>query len=277
MKTSPSKVVQAALKNKMNRKFIVRNLIKKYESSLLFAEIRLLLKNHQIRQLRRTQYKDRVKTIEKQGKMKKIITKLPNQIIQRLTRYKLKKFLLLRSKVVPERVYSGIFEKTKKKTTKKTPKHPVIKVEPARPTRQCSLVADPHAQALDGSRFDAQTVGDWVLYQGTHLRVSYSGKSMGKWVGAVKWVTKIDENVIRSVGFNKVLVNGKLISIVKGGKITFKEGSWIKMSGNKVTIGTVGEEVDFYAYGYFFNQYIRSNVDSKKNFRYLCSSIRFFK
>jgi len=71
MKTSPSKVVQAALKNKMNRKFIVRNLIKKYESSLLFAEIRLLLKNHQIRQLRRTQYKDRVKTIEKQGKMKK--------------------------------------------------------------------------------------------------------------------------------------------------------------------------------------------------------------
>jgi len=36
------------------------------------------------------------------------------------------------------------------------------------------------------------------------------------------------------------------------------------MSGNKVTVGTAGQEVDFYAYGYFFNLYARSNADPKR-------------
>jgi len=87
---------------------------------------------------------------------------------------------------------------------------------------------------------------------------------MGRWVGAVQWIAHVNHHIIRSVGFNQIKYKGELISIAKGYKIKLSGGGWVQMKGNKVTVGIRGEEVDFVAYGYFFNLYARSNVAPRK-------------
>jgi len=130
---------------------------------------------------------------------------------------------------------------------------------PPRRTRTCYLVADPHASSFDGARFDAQTVGDWVFYKGPHLEASYRGKSMGRWVGAVQWVVRVHHNLIKSIGFNQVSINGHVHNIAKAGTKNLNAGTQVVMTGNRVTISSKGEAVDFYAYGYYFNLYARSD------------------
>jgi len=87
---------------------------------------------------------------------------------------------------------------------------------------------------------------------------------MGTWVGAIQWIADVNHIRVRSIGFNKVKVNGEVITIANGGKKMLEGGAWVQMSGNKVTIGVRGEEVDLVAYGYFFNLYARSNVSLRK-------------
>jgi len=126
----------------------------------------------------------------------------------------------------------------------------------------CELYADPHVKGFNKKYFNAQTVGDWILYKGKNLSAHYRGKSFGSWVGAVKFGVRLYKYKIYSTGFNfeTVKVNGRLKKLLNGVN-KLKHGGFIKKEGNKITFSTNdGEEVDFISYGSFFNAYVRSNI-----------------
>jgi len=87
---------------------------------------------------------------------------------------------------------------------------------------------------------------------------------MGSWVGAIAWIANVGEDVVKSIGFNQVSINGQVVNIANGGKrVLSTHGASVIMNGNKVTIAAPGESVDFISYGYFFNQFVTSRVLSK--------------
>jgi hypothetical protein len=126
----------------------------------------------------------------------------------------------------------------------------------------CELYADPHVHGFNKKYFNAQTVGDWVLYKGKHLSAHYRGKSFGVWVGPIKFGVKLFNYKIYSIGFNfdTIKVNGRVKKLLNGVNI-LKHGGLITKNGNKITFSTNdGEEVDWVSYGSFFNAYVRSNI-----------------
>jgi len=68
--------------------------------------------------------------------------------------------------------------------------------------------------------FNAQVVGDWVLYKGKNLSAHYRGKSFGVWVGPIKFGVRLFKYKIYSVGFkfDKLEINGKIHRIMNGVK-----------------------------------------------------------
>jgi len=127
----------------------------------------------------------------------------------------------------------------------------------------CQLVADPHVQGFNTHWFEAQTAGDWVLYRGSNLSVHYRGKSMGRWVGLIKFGVRLFHHRVFSVGFSlsKLIIDGEQKDIPNG-KTQIGHRAVVIRNGNKVTFSTGdGEEVDFLSYGYFFNAYTRSSAE----------------
>jgi len=125
----------------------------------------------------------------------------------------------------------------------------------------CALYADPHVHGFNNKYFEAQTVGDWLLYRGTDLSAHYRGKSFGSWVGPIKFGVRLFHNRIFSIGFtfDKLLINGRVRNI-SNGKTKLGHGE-IRRNGNTITFSNKnGEEVDFVTFGSFFNAYVRSNV-----------------
>jgi len=126
----------------------------------------------------------------------------------------------------------------------------------------CTLYADPHVQGFNRKTYDAQKVGDWVLYRGENLAAHYRGKSMGVWVGSIKFGIRLFHHRIYTTGFNfnTLKIDGKVRNIKEGKNKVGKRGTITKV-GTKVTFSTnIGEEVDLIAYGYFFNAYVRSRA-----------------
>jgi len=163
-------------------------------------------------------------------------------------------------------VYQKILKKKIIKINKKE-KRIVIKTDKRKKSWRkvhritCSLYADPHVHGFNKKYFEAQTVGDWILYKGRRLSVHYRGKSFGSWVGPIKFGVKIFKHKIYSVGFtfDKLRIDGRIRN-VPNGVLKLKRGL-IRRAGNKITFSTNnGEEVDFITYGSFFNAYVRSNT-----------------
>jgi len=128
----------------------------------------------------------------------------------------------------------------------------------------CSLYADPHVHGFNNRYYNAQTVGDWVLYRGVHLSAHYRGVKMGSWVGAVKFGVRLygDRITSNDLTFNSIRINGEVQTLTNGVRKISRKGSVIK-AGNKLTFSTNdGEEVDFITFGSFMNVYVRSNVDT---------------
>jgi len=126
----------------------------------------------------------------------------------------------------------------------------------------CELYADPHVHGFNKQRFEAQTRGDWVLYRGKHLSAHYRGKSMGSWVGPIKFGVKLFNHKIYTHGFDlgTLKIDGEKVSIPAGVTPVGKRGQITRVN-NRITISTQnGEEIDIVSYGWFFNAYVRSNV-----------------
>jgi len=126
----------------------------------------------------------------------------------------------------------------------------------------CELYADPHVHGFNKKDFNAQTLGDWVLYRGKHLSAHYRGKSFGSWVGPVKYGVRLYDHKIYSVGFDlsKLRINGKIRTILEGELKLNGKGGIIRKNKNTITFSTNhGEEVDFISFGWFYNSYVRSN------------------
>jgi len=160
-----------------------------------------------------------------------------------------------------ERIIARNHHEQKKKTI-----HVVQKVNRI----TCQLYADPHVQGFNTKHFEAQTVGDWVLYRGENLSAHYRGKSMGAWVGPIKFGVKLFHHRIYSLGFSQstLLIDGKQVTISEG-KTEIGHRGFVFKNGSKFTFSTGdGEEVDFVSYGYFFNGFVRS---SAKRVTGLCS------
>jgi len=129
---------------------------------------------------------------------------------------------------------------------------------------QCSLFADPHVTGFNSRSYNAQTVGDWVLYRGENLSAHYRGISMGSWVGAVKFGVRLygDRITSHDLSFNSIIINGQLQNLGNG-KTKISERGSVTKAGNKLTFSTNdGEEVDFLTFGTFMNVYVRSNVET---------------
>jgi len=102
--------------------------------------------------------------------------------------------------------------KMNKKEDKKIIIKKIHKVKNTKGTQvTCSLYADPHVKGTNNKYFDAQTVGDWVLYKGDELSASYRGVQNGRWVAAVKFSVRLFSDKIYSNGFdlNTLIINGK--------------------------------------------------------------------
>jgi len=133
----------------------------------------------------------------------------------------------------------------------------------------CDLFADPHARSFNGVGFEAQTEGDWLLHEGPTLRAHYRGKRFGSWVGVTDWIVQTRGVSIRNKGFTGVTVDGKDVALAAGKPLKLEGGAIITQTGNKFNINSGnGEDVDFVAFGYFFNAYVRS---SRRKVRGLCS------
>jgi len=144
-----------------------------------------------------------------------------------------------------------------KKEYKKATKKRVTRI-------QCSMFADPHVHGFNNRNYDAQTVGDWVLYKGDNLSAHYRGKRMSRvWVGAVKFGVRIYNDRIYSndLQFKTLIINGHVKQLNAGVTNLSGRGTVIK-AGNKLTFNTNdGEAVDFISFGTFMNVYVRSNVE----------------
>jgi hypothetical protein len=151
-----------------------------------------------------------------------------------------------------------------KKHRKDRKKHRKDRKKHKKSTITCSLFADPHVVGSNKRHFEAQTVGDWELYNGENLSVHYRGIQMRGWVASVKFGVRLFNDKIYStdLGFNSLKINGQVRPIQNGRTQISNEGVVIK-NGNKLTFSTnQGEEVDFISFGSFFNAYIRTNVKS---------------
>jgi len=110
----------------------------------------------------------------------------------------------------------------------------------------CLLYADPHVRSLKGAYFNAQTVGDWLLYKGDNLEVHYRGKSRGSWVAMVKVGIIVDGKRLttRDFSFNLWNFNGENVNIKSNidlGRATIKK-KWkyschINKQRRRITIG----------------------------------------
>jgi len=69
------------------------------------------------------------------------------------------------------------------------------------PTRNCQMFADPHVVGFAGLGFNAQTPGDWTLYKGKDLEISYRAVSHGSWAGISQFGIIIFGQKITSIGF----------------------------------------------------------------------------
>jgi len=128
---------------------------------------------------------------------------------------------------------------------------------------QCSMFADPHVHGFNNRNYEAQTVGDWILYRGDNLSAHYRGKRMSRvWVGAVKFGVRLYNDRIYSndLQFKTLIINGHVKHLNAGVTNLSGKGTVIK-AGNKLTFNTNdGEAVDFISFGTFMNVYVRSNV-----------------
>jgi len=144
----------------------------------------------------------------------------------------------------------------------KKPKTPVKKVKPLKRVA-CDLYADPHAKSFDGKLFEAQTVGDWVLYSGPKLKVSYRGKSFGRWVGVIGWIVDVSGDIVKGSlagGVVVITVNGEAVKLAPGTPLKLGNGGSLTQLGSKFNINSNdGEDCDFISYGTFFNAYVRSD------------------
>jgi len=162
-----------------------------------------------------------------------------------------------------ERIVKKILRHTKRiKKTKVHIKKSLIK--DMRVNRQtCQLYADPHVHGFSGKNYNAQTVGDWVLYKGKNLSAHYRGKSMGVWVGAIKFGIHLFHHYkIYTIGFkfDKLLINDKVKKIIEG-TTNLKHGGAIIKKNNIVYFSTDdGEEVELVSFGSYFNAYVKSNT-----------------
>jgi len=123
----------------------------------------------------------------------------------------------------------------------------------------CDLYADPHARSFSGVPFEAQTEGDWLLYQGENMEAHYRGKRFKNWIGIVQFGVKIGTDIIKSSGFLRTTINGENVDLNDGKEHKIKHGFVVK-KGRTTTISTGdGEEIDFISHGWFFNVFVRSN------------------
>jgi len=124
------------------------------------------------------------------------------------------------------------------------------------------LINDPHVLTFTGKYFDAQWDGEFVLYKGKHLEISYRTKRFGSFTSNIKFKVHLYGQVIDSVAFDihNLLIDGRSHTL-KDGKKELSLGGSITCAGTKVTFSTNdGEEVDFISGGWYFNSYVRSDV-----------------
>jgi hypothetical protein len=100
LQRSKSKIVKAGLRNKRNRKHIVRMIIKRFQKKKLIAAIRDLLKQPAVRQLRKAQYKDSVKQIVRQGQLRKEIMSFTPDVLKKTNKKDLKRLLEARLRMM---------------------------------------------------------------------------------------------------------------------------------------------------------------------------------
>jgi len=148
------------------------------------------------------------------------------------------------------------------KQMRKTP----IKTAPAPRQRvkrtECHLINDPHVLTFTGKHFDAKWDGEFVLYKGKHLEISYRTKRFGSYTSNIKFKVNLYGQIIDSVAFDihNLLIDGRSHTL-RDGKKELSLGGSITCAGSKVTISTNdGEEVDFISGGSYFNSYVRSDV-----------------
>jgi len=153
--------------------------------------------------------------------------------------------------------------------------------------KSCSIYADPHVTGFSGKVFNAQTVGDWVLYRGDKLSAHYRGVAMkplvgnAQWVGAIKFAIRIFHHKIYSTGFNlnTLKIDGEEKRVENGIKIQLGR-AFILRNGASITFSTgEGEEVEWVSsrtkashgnsMDEYFNGYVRTNVLHPKG---LCSN-----
>jgi len=157
---------------------------------------------------------------------------------------------------LPKSILKRILRRNRKMHRKEAPRRRVKR-------DQCQVYADPHVHGFTGRNFNAQVDGDWVLYRGLHLSVHYRGKRFGSWVGQVQWGAYLFGQRISSRGFDvsSVNIDGQDIKL-SNGRNKLPQGGWLDLAGTKITLGTGdGEECDFVSFGWFFNSYVRSDVE----------------
>jgi len=128
-----------------------------------------------------------------------------------------------------------------------------------RPVHHCELFADPHARGFYGKTFEAQAIGDWVIYKGKRFTASYRGVSQGAYAASIDYIVNLNSGiVVKSAGANSAYsVNGKVYTA--DGLQNLGDGVTVSKAGNKVTVAAKGEEIDFEQLGDVFNIYVRSS------------------
>jgi hypothetical protein len=141
----------------------------------------------------------------------------------------------------------------------------------------CHLIADPHGLALTGQYFEAQTVGDWVAYDGPRVHISYRGVKMDPypWVGIMTFFATIDGHIVKTHWNGdgmEVTVDGVTFDIDTPSQRVFGEIT-ISWSSAGIKLIAPGEEADldlirptvvtpWWKPGmHFWNLYVRTDRD----------------
>jgi len=130
----------------------------------------------------------------------------------------------------------------------------------AKPIKHCQLFADPHTIGFSGQFYNAQSVGDWLIYKGKRLSSSYRGVSQGVWTANVQWIVRVrGGSVIRSYGSGEgFTLNGEVFT-TNGTQKVNKLVS-VSRSGYTVTVSAPGETISFvYSPGWWYNTYVTSS------------------
>lgn len=99
LKASKSQKVKDAINNKSKRKLLIRKMLKKMFPKKLTKECKSMLRTPYVKQLRKVQFKDIVKTKRSEGKIEKGIVRVPSGLLKNASTKVLKEFVALKYKL----------------------------------------------------------------------------------------------------------------------------------------------------------------------------------